>query len=231
MTLPAVKLRQDRLKKGSHRRRRLRRAERRVSSTTSDAEVVPPRPKVLEKYVLKSKPRLTGLEAEELPVASTGYIALRDEAKPIVIGLEALRSDPNMSIIDWDGMCVLNQFYLSAFLKNYCSSATPIVDKEGRVIAVLAGSPSDPGWAELQRSAAFKLEECRKLCKFTGKLADNRQGDFPALAQGISFGGGQTIPKNLNNSRTNKNVLTYLNSQDEFKRIAGFASGMCPFLK
>jgi hypothetical protein len=67
---------------------------------------MPPRPSVLKKYVLSAEPRVTKLEAKELPVSSTGYVALRDKAARLVIGLKKLESNTNMSFVDWDGMCV-----------------------------------------------------------------------------------------------------------------------------
>lgn len=121
-------------------------------------------------------------------------------------------------------MSILSSILYYVPLKTSSSSATPIVDNDGRVIAVLAGRPSDAGWEELQRRAASKLKDCRHGCRFSGKLAENRRGGFPALAIGVSFGGGQRRPQNLVNGRANQKVLEYLNSQAEFKRIAGFGS-------
>ena len=43
----------------------------------------------------------------------------------------------------------------------------PIVDREGRIIAILAGCPSDELWPELARQAAEALEE--------GQISKQRQ--------------------------------------------------------
>jgi hypothetical protein len=106
----------------------------------------------------------------------------------------------------------------------FLSTAVPIIDSDGRIIALLAGRPDDVGWISLQNRAAQILEEQRDRCHFPKEAQKNRRGRFPALPVGISFGGGQRHPKNLSQNASNSRVLAYLNAQVEFQRIAGFTS-------
>lgn len=72
-------------------------------------------------------------------------------------------------------------------------TATPILDSAGRVIGVCAGCPNDTTWEGLQRDAAAAMEAALGQCDFSGEEVDHRRGQFPALAVGASFGGGQRV--------------------------------------
>ena len=37
------------------------------------------------------------------------------------------------------------------------------------------------------------MAQAAKQCKFASKQAEHRRGEFPALAVGVSFGGGQKV--------------------------------------
>lgn len=100
-----------------------------------------------------------------------------------------------------------------------------LLDAFERIIAVLVGRPGcDPSWEAMHIAAADKLEEARGRCKLSKKDTHHRRGHFPALASGISFGGGQLKPKNRSNGE-NTGILAELTSHPSFKRLAGFASG------
>jgi hypothetical protein len=76
------------------------------------------------------------------------------------------------------------------------STATPIFNAAGQVIAVLAGRPKgedDKSWQVLHDAAYDAMETA--LCKvsFTKKEWSHRRGAFSALVTGISFGGGQKV--------------------------------------
>ena len=74
-----------------------------------------------------------------------------------------------------------------------CRIERAIVDKDGRIIAILVGQPADPGWPSAHRSAHAALQAARKRCRFPKKSTKHRRGDFPALSAGISYGGGQKV--------------------------------------
>jgi hypothetical protein len=74
--------------------------------------------------------------------------------------------------------------------------ATPLGDGSGRVISVLAGRPkdeTDETWGALHDEGLRVVEEARAQCSFSQTQASHRRGDFAALAEGPSFGGGQKV--------------------------------------
>lgn len=73
--------------------------------------------------------------------------------------------------------------------------------------------------------AADALEHSRRSCIFRKEDINHRRGKFPALATGISYGGGQARPKNRANEPPNECVLNMLTSHAAFRRIAGFSAG------
>ena len=74
-----------------------------------------------------------------------------------------------------------------------CRIERAIVDKDGRIIAVLVGCPANLDWPSVHRSAHAALQAARKRCRFPKKSTKHRRGDFPALSAGISYGGGQKV--------------------------------------
>ena len=72
--------------------------------------------------------------------------------------------------------------------------ARPLVDKEERVFGVVAGRPRDrEGWDMVERDATQALREAREACSLSAQQSDHRRGRFPALAVGVSYGGGQRV--------------------------------------
>jgi hypothetical protein len=64
------------------------------------------------------------------------------------------------------------------------------------VITVLAGRPkdeTDKTWGAVHDESLRVIEEARLMCSFSQKQASHRRGDFAALAEGPSFGGGQKV--------------------------------------
>ena len=106
------------------------------------------------------------------------------------------------------------------------SRPIPIVDKTGLTVSILAGSPADAEWPLLHLQACNTVAKLRPLCTpRKGKKRVHRRGAFVALRCGISHGGGQVQPKNLENTPSDTKVLEQLNSHPFFKRVAGFATG------
>lgn len=103
----------------------------------------------------------------------------------------------------------------------------PLADSDGRVFGVLAGMPKDKGWAEVGAAAAKAIEEARLQVNIPPKLSNHCRGQFPALAVGISHGGGQTEPCVLQNYG-NSPVLARLLNESSLKRIAGFTNSKPP---
>ncbi|KAL0565649.1 hypothetical protein V5O48_016372 [Marasmius crinis-equi] len=105
---------------------------------------------------------------------------------------------------DWDGV-----------------SSLPIVDAEGRVIAVLVGRPNDDGYVEDAKT--FHQDILQKRTLFVGEDESQDRGDFPAQAIGIAYGLGQPYPERLKNPKYGKAVEEILETPSA-KRIASFQS-------
>jgi hypothetical protein len=76
------------------------------------------------------------------------------------------------------------------------STATPILNAAGQVIAVLAGRPKgedNETWQVLHDAAYDAMETARGKVSFTKKQRSHRRGAFSALVTGVSFGGGQKV--------------------------------------
>ncbi|KAL0566486.1 hypothetical protein V5O48_015524 [Marasmius crinis-equi] len=100
-------------------------------------------------------------------------------------------------------------------------SSIPIVDTEGRVIAVLVGRPNDPEYLEDARN--FHHHILRKRDLFEGEDESQPRGDFPAQAVGISYGLGQPYPERLRNLKYGEPVEELLRTPGA-ERIASFQS-------
>jgi hypothetical protein len=78
-----------------------------------------------------------------------------------------------------------------------CSKTRLILDKNGRIIAVLVGQPDDPHWKYVAIDATEVMQEVERLGAdtelFAEKTLHHRRGEFLALPAGVSFGGGQTV--------------------------------------
>jgi hypothetical protein len=109
----------------------------------------------------------------------------------------------------------------------FSSCTIPLVDNEGRILAVCLGFPhGDETWHEVIRQAAKSLDQAGQTLHF-GKTK-NRRGDLRALSVGISHGGGQTHPKILRQDPRNKTMIGDMMKESAFLRISGFTSGLSP---
>ena len=105
------------------------------------------------------------------------------------------------------------------------------MDHAGQIICVGVGQPNDDGqleqqkWSKAMEDAAAEIEEAREQCSFGPKDLDHCRGPFPALAAGVSFGGGQVILGNLVHNRANRKVLRKLLCHPSFICISNFANG------
>ena len=75
----------------------------------------------------------------------------------------------------------------------YLRTCHPLVDSEKRAVGVMGGMPKDVHWDDLQLEAAHEIENARTLLSFKDKETHHRRGDFPAIAVGVSYGGGQSV--------------------------------------
>ena len=69
----------------------------------------------------------------------------------------------------------------------------PIIDAKDWVITALAGRPNDSQWDDVSEGAAEDVRQAGNACSFNDEQSEHRRGQFPALATGVSFGGGQKV--------------------------------------
>jgi len=117
----------------------------------------------------------------------------------------------NFRFIEWDG----------------CKTQL-ILDKDERIIAVLAGQPDDPLWKDTVNTAAEVMQHVEQqgtsVELFTEESLHHRRGEFLAIPTGVSFGGGQTAPGNLVHTAAMRQLIRLLLQSHSIKRIAGFQS-------
>ncbi|KAJ7858711.1 hypothetical protein B0H14DRAFT_3447168 [Mycena olivaceomarginata] len=103
----------------------------------------------------------------------------------------------------------------------------PILDSHRRVIALLGGTPRDEaGWKAATDGAAGLLEERLARIRLSDERLHHRraQDSFPAIARGLSHGGGQMEPGELCNNVSNTQLTDELLADPCFQRLAGFAN-------
>jgi hypothetical protein len=70
-----------------------------------------------------------------------------------------------------------------------------------------------------------EMEEAQAQCSFAPKDLDHRRGPFPALACGVSFGGGRVTPGNLAHGPPNRKTLRKLLRHPTPIRNSNFVNG------
>ncbi|KAJ2968067.1 hypothetical protein NUW54_g13326 [Trametes sanguinea] len=106
----------------------------------------------------------------------------------------------------------------------YFRLCRPILDKDERVFAVLAGRPRDQSWDNVNGELQKLFDITRDAYQLTSQQISHRRGAFPAVTCGISYGGGQQRVANLVQSRHNQAVLDALVKQAAVRRVANFGS-------
>ncbi|KAJ7077655.1 hypothetical protein B0H15DRAFT_759244, partial [Mycena belliarum] len=103
-----------------------------------------------------------------------------------------------------------------------------ILDAQGRIVAVLVGTPKDPNWDAVVGEAVSEMDRARRRCIrhriYTHLSPLHRRGRFIALASGFSMGGGQIRPGNLYRGPIQYRITRSLCRHRSVRRIMGFQS-------
>lgn len=148
------------------------------------------------KHIARAESVATSYDTNTIPSASSGFVALPDRGDrgSKVHETRELLDGESFKLIQWNGTYVYVPFSSAADSNSRVPRVVrAIVDKDGRVIAVLAGCPNDSNWESVHKSGHVALQSARKRCRFPKKARNHRRGNFPALSAGISFGGGQKV--------------------------------------
>ncbi|KAG6809252.1 hypothetical protein H0H92_001003 [Tricholoma furcatifolium] len=104
-----------------------------------------------------------------------------------------------------------------------------ITDSSHRVIVALIGQPKSLEWDSVIKNAASLLNNFHENALKAGFLAgrahrDNRQGNFYAVASGVSMGGGRVEPGVFAHELGFQQMLDELLAEKDIQRIANFQS-------
>ncbi|KAG5222768.1 hypothetical protein IMY05_C2141000500 [Salix suchowensis] len=143
----------------------------------------------------------TELDAHDLPVASTGWVGVRDrKTNKSRHSAQELVDAEDFKLVEWDG-------------------------RAGAVAAVLLGQARGLQWGEAVEDATTAIKNAAAQPCVSELAGEHRRGPFPAAAIGISYGGGQKKPGNLRLGGPEiQNVLEDLIKNKGIQRLAGFAA-------
>ncbi|KAK7013244.1 hypothetical protein R3P38DRAFT_2546757 [Favolaschia claudopus] len=125
--------------------------------------------------------------------------------------LNELVGDLNHCHVSWDG-----------------SRPLLILDRNGRIIVVFLGGPDDPDWSAVAAAAAEAMRRAREEGISTGAFPHDagihRRGRFFTLKSGVSHGGGQPCPRNVDIPDLHQPLVESLLQDKNVRRICGFQS-------
>ncbi|KAJ8694566.1 hypothetical protein PTI98_007230 [Pleurotus ostreatus] len=187
-------------------RRRAKRLYKRQQNA-QDAEPHTLTKGVAKRHRQRSTVMKTELRAPDLPVASTGWVGLRDrDPQETLYTVKQLIEGKGFKLVDWDGR-----------------TSIPIADSGGSIVSALLGQPADPGWKDAIDDATEAILQASSEECFHQE--GNRRGPFSTAPIGISYGGGQKKPGNLLEGGPEvQRLLGLLIKNKGIRRLAGFAA-------
>ncbi|KAI0059389.1 hypothetical protein BV25DRAFT_1918616 [Artomyces pyxidatus] len=186
---------------------RREREKQRVAQEEGEAPLPQLRPSAINKHAAPEVKK-AALTTKELKVANSAFVAkatLPPSAKAFERRMVALFT-----------------------LLQDLGTARAIVDRDGRIVAYLAGRPKgDDSWDRCAAEASKALDHAAWMCRDDYSLSQVRhsQGQYPIMHAGYTHGGGPEAPYNMSRKTdTQAKALAGLTSSKVFERIAGFAS-------
>ncbi|KAJ7148077.1 hypothetical protein C8R43DRAFT_889161 [Mycena crocata] len=173
----------------------------------------------------EQSPHRVDFDATDLPKSGGGaWVGRRSKGSQRLYTLPELERE-GYEYVEWNGRSVLH-LSPSSSLKSLSSDPKLILDSEGRIIAVLLGTPDDADWADVVREAYDELRHARRYAQRHGlwSRTRHRRGWYFSITAGASFGGGQRRPGNLRNNRRIRRLLRRLLRNRAIRRIMGFQS-------
>ncbi|KAE9386950.1 hypothetical protein BT96DRAFT_1005588 [Gymnopus androsaceus JB14] len=156
-------------KKARRKWKKMRNNEKRRQRRRLEQEALGTRLKSIARCRAAESHKLDAREtfiSEDLPVNSGGWSGLHQQFEKINPGIAELLGDEyNMQLVSWNG-----------------KDSYAIVNREGRVIAVLAGMPRNGKWDSFMKELEEAIGKARENMSFSKKQKEQVQGDFPAIA-------------------------------------------------
>ncbi|KAJ6467411.1 hypothetical protein C8R45DRAFT_783198, partial [Mycena sanguinolenta] len=148
--------------------------------------------------------------ADSLPTAQGAYGG-KVESKAEKYGSKRRRSlaellGLGLQLVPWDGI-----------------SPIPLVDKVGRIFAVLAGQPTAHRYAESVRAAFEFIKSEGNQVHFPPSMLRHRRGLFAVINVGLTYGKGQSKPTWLDTQGYSQLGQSLL-ANEHINRMAVFAS-------
>ncbi|KAF7347021.1 hypothetical protein MVEN_01455300 [Mycena venus] len=103
----------------------------------------------------------------------------------------------------------------------------PIINSHGRIIAILGGTPRDiENWKTITDGAAKLMEDNTHRISVSEEQLNHRcaHGSYPSITRGVSHGGRQTEPGNLQTNKKNKRVMDELLAHEHFNWLSKWAN-------
>ncbi|KAJ7066859.1 hypothetical protein B0H15DRAFT_958294 [Mycena belliarum] len=196
--------------------RKLKRRDARQQATVTLGQA--PRAATLRDHILASSsaPIPCQLDATDLPAAHGAYTA-KNEGKKEKQGSQKRRSLAELlhmgfRLIPWNGR-----------------DSRPIIDAQGRIIAVLAGRPDDPTYLAAADAVYSAMKMEASALHLPRTLFSKRRGAFPALNVGTYYGKGTRSATQLDNGVYDP-LLARLLANPHLNRMAVYASCECASL-
>jgi hypothetical protein len=179
-------------------------------------------------------------------VTGPGWIAKRAKDLPqggLTAGHLIQRDGWGFTYFPWDGRYahfVDWEQFLKADTK--LRSSHLLLDTEKRVIGVLVGQPrGEERWKQVCMGVFEALKTAASSLNLSKEKKKHRRGEFPAVAHGISFGGGQEVsrirrgwlgplsaliqaPRHLKHTKENEDILEGLMLNKDVQRVCKFGS-------
>jgi len=136
----------------------------------------------------------TGFDTMDSQVTVPGWVGQSLRSLPsLVYTLEQLTQSFNLQLIPWKGRQVREVLLLLPL--SYLLSRTThlLMDREKRVIGLLAGQPKSGDWATVCNKTFVALDRLAERVAPSEKDIQSRRGIFPTIAYGISLGNGQKV--------------------------------------
>lgn len=132
---------------------------------------------------------------KDIEVTKPGWIGKRLSDLPRrEFTKQELVDDHGMACFPWDGRWVFRHKRAAPLADVLCRTTHLLLDNEQHVIGALVGQPKDAeGWQKVHDEAYKSLQAAASSMGFSHKETSHRRGAFPAVAHGISFGGGQAV--------------------------------------
>ncbi|KAF8194879.1 hypothetical protein K438DRAFT_1587647 [Mycena galopus ATCC 62051] len=102
------------------------------------------------------------------------------------------------------------------------STPRPLLDRNGRIIAVLAGRPAGQDYLDAAAAAFCAICDAGAEARFPASMRKHQRGLFAAINVGLSYGKGQKLPSWLHTKEYTA-LAEGLLANPYLNRLAGFA--------